>query len=256
MAALNVVHHRLHRVGLGPICLQLHSRGANKRLVLAELDETLNQGTPMSDAQFESERLKELRDTLNAVDKRMHTPVGETGMLRSPRSRDSSLLEMPALLATPTPACGSRYVVREPVCFRRASGAGALGDHRSGRPFFQHPYFGIHASNLQPAELARMAPRLTALAKAASELAENVAAIAIYIGISSSPRCRFAARSLRSLRLLGRSRSSPQSWPRRSRCKTRSASSKRRTLVSPGRTSKRPTQTLTWTPLGIFLPCR
>ena len=50
MAALNVVHHRLHRVGLGPICLQLHSRGANKRLVLAELDDTLNQHAIAPDA--------------------------------------------------------------------------------------------------------------------------------------------------------------------------------------------------------------
>ena len=45
MAALGVVHARLRRVGLGPICLELHSRGANKRLVLAELDETLNHFT-------------------------------------------------------------------------------------------------------------------------------------------------------------------------------------------------------------------
>jgi hypothetical protein len=71
MAALNVVHHRLHRVGLGPICLQLHSRGANKRLVLAELDETLNQHAIAPDAQVETERLQGLRDTLNAADRRM-----------------------------------------------------------------------------------------------------------------------------------------------------------------------------------------
>ncbi len=42
MAALNVVHSRLQKVGLGPICLQLHSRGANKRLVLGEIEETLD----------------------------------------------------------------------------------------------------------------------------------------------------------------------------------------------------------------------
>ena len=70
MAALNVVHHRLQKVGLGPICLQLHSRNANKRLVLAEIDETLNNTRFRPTHKLNTERLKELRDTLNAVDKR------------------------------------------------------------------------------------------------------------------------------------------------------------------------------------------
>ena len=41
MAALNVVYDRLRKVGLSEICLELHSRGANKRLVAEELDRTL-----------------------------------------------------------------------------------------------------------------------------------------------------------------------------------------------------------------------
>ena len=80
MAALNVVHGRLQKVGLGPICLQLHSRGANKRLVLAEIEETLGHHAAAPDATAECARLKELRDTLNAVDERMHASVGDTGM--------------------------------------------------------------------------------------------------------------------------------------------------------------------------------
>ena len=73
MAALNVVHNRLQKAGLGPICLQLHSRSANKRLVLAEIEETLNHHAAAPDATDECARLKELRDTLNAVDERMHS---------------------------------------------------------------------------------------------------------------------------------------------------------------------------------------
>ena len=187
MAALNVVHHRLHRVGLGPICLQLHSRGANKRLVLAELDETLNQGTSTPDAQFESERLKELRDTLNAVDKRMHTPVGGTGMAPFPAlsrlvaAGNTGAASDPDLLVEAAAWSESQYASVVQAARELSEITEAAG------PCFQHPYFGIHASNLQPAELARMAPRLTALAKAASELAENVEAIAIYIGIEQQP---------------------------------------------------------------------
>ena len=80
MAALNVVHARLQKVGLGPICLQLHSRSANKRLVLAEIEETLNHRTSVPDSAAECTQLKELRDRLNAVDERMHASVSDTGM--------------------------------------------------------------------------------------------------------------------------------------------------------------------------------
>ena len=79
MAALDVVHARLRRVGLGPICLELHSRSVNKRLVLAELETTLDQSVAEPDAQAEIARLTELRGTLNAVDQRMHAPSMRQG---------------------------------------------------------------------------------------------------------------------------------------------------------------------------------
>jgi hypothetical protein len=43
MAALSVVHDRLVKVGLRDVCLELHSRGANKKSVLGELARTLSQ---------------------------------------------------------------------------------------------------------------------------------------------------------------------------------------------------------------------
>ena len=79
MAALNVVHARLRKIGLGPICLELHSRSANKKQVLGQLEETLGQQAVEPDAQAEILRLTELRDTLNAAAKRMHATVGKTG---------------------------------------------------------------------------------------------------------------------------------------------------------------------------------
>src|SRR5690606_4045922 len=42
MVALNVVHDRLKAAGLQDVSLELHSRSANKKSVLAELDRTLN----------------------------------------------------------------------------------------------------------------------------------------------------------------------------------------------------------------------
>jgi very-short-patch-repair endonuclease len=183
MAALNVVHHRLHRVGLGSICLQLHSRSANKRLVLAELDETLNRHAAALDAQVETERLQELRDTLNAADRRMHTPVGEMGMT-------------PFLALSRLVAAGNASVVSDPdllveaATWSKSQHAAVVQAARelseiteTAGPYFQHPYFGVHATSLQPAELVRMTPSLATLAMAASELASNVEAIANFVGI-------------------------------------------------------------------------
>src|SRR5690606_11400127 len=46
MAALEVVKRRLANVGLGPVCLELHSNKANKKTVLEELDRTLRVSAP------------------------------------------------------------------------------------------------------------------------------------------------------------------------------------------------------------------
>jgi very-short-patch-repair endonuclease len=50
-------------------------------------------------------------------------------------------------------------------------------------PFFAHPYFGVQAVTLQPAELARLTQPLTQLETAAAELAGFAEDVARYIGI-------------------------------------------------------------------------
>jgi ABC-type sugar transport system ATPase subunit len=53
MAALSVVHDRLVKTGLRDICLELHSRSANKKALAQELGRTLMASTrtlpPVSD---------------------------------------------------------------------------------------------------------------------------------------------------------------------------------------------------------------
>ena len=44
MAALDVVHRRLRHLGLGPACLELHSNKANKKVVLEQFRESLEEG--------------------------------------------------------------------------------------------------------------------------------------------------------------------------------------------------------------------
>lgn len=77
MAALEVVKRRLVNVGLGPLCLELHSNKANKKIVLEELGRTLNIGRPAHvDIAGSIEQLDQLRTQLNDHAQKMHAPSG------------------------------------------------------------------------------------------------------------------------------------------------------------------------------------
>ncbi len=82
MAALEVVKRRLEKIGLGDICLELHSEMANKKVVLAEIERVLKLGKPKdADNLAETiERLTQVRDSLNQHVDRMHTPVPPSGL--------------------------------------------------------------------------------------------------------------------------------------------------------------------------------
>lgn len=66
MAALDVVKRRLNAIELGDICLELHSNKANKRLMLDELQRTINLGRPHAGNVAEvADSLLRKRDALN-----------------------------------------------------------------------------------------------------------------------------------------------------------------------------------------------
>jgi Protein of unknown function (DUF4011)/AAA domain len=80
MAALEVVQSRLERLGLGSICLELHSSKANKKTVLEEIARTLALGRPKS--RWSEERLESLQaaiDRLNCHAALMNTPIEPAG---------------------------------------------------------------------------------------------------------------------------------------------------------------------------------
>ena len=80
LAALNVVYSRLKSAGLSSICLELHSRSANKRSVLEELERTLNSVPPSSSAAGLVDRLANTRDQLNKHAAMLNTQIGSTGL--------------------------------------------------------------------------------------------------------------------------------------------------------------------------------
>jgi len=81
MAALDVVHSRLERLGLGSICLELHSNKANKKAVLEELARTLALGRPKALASTEAvEGLQAVTERLNGHAEVMNTPLVPSGL--------------------------------------------------------------------------------------------------------------------------------------------------------------------------------
>ena len=78
-AALDVVHDRLEKCGLGPLCLELHSHKANRKQVYADLKRTLDLGAPKALNESHYERVREVRDDLNRMSALLHNPDEKTG---------------------------------------------------------------------------------------------------------------------------------------------------------------------------------
>ena len=77
MAALNVVYQRMVKVGLSDLCLELHSKTANKKAVLGEIGMTLSKSSSIVDAQSVDEDLTIYRDRLNEISGVLHEVVAD-----------------------------------------------------------------------------------------------------------------------------------------------------------------------------------
>jgi very-short-patch-repair endonuclease len=202
MAALDVVHARLRRAGLGPVCLELHSRGANKRAVLAEVESTLEHHAIEPDAQAEAGRLTELRATLNAVDARMHAPIGDTGLTpfqalsRLVAAAEAGVASHPALLADAAKWSAGGYGSVVEAAARLSEITATAG------PCFNHPYHGVEARQLQPSEFTRLMAPIAALAEAAIALAQWAETIAGHLGIATEISLEACATLLAILRTI------------------------------------------------------
>lgn len=79
MAALEVVKRRLDNIGLGDICLELHSHKSNKRAVVTELDRTLQLGPPLEN-EFDLSLLEAQRKRLNDYAAAVNRPIGASSL--------------------------------------------------------------------------------------------------------------------------------------------------------------------------------
>ncbi|MDA1016564.1 MAG: DUF4011 domain-containing protein, partial [Planctomycetota bacterium] len=76
LAALDVVKSRLNRIGLGGVCLELHSHKANRKVVLSDLNDTLELTRPkLRGITAQATRLRKARKELNEYVEQLHAPV-------------------------------------------------------------------------------------------------------------------------------------------------------------------------------------
>lgn len=81
LAALEVVKRRLANVGLGDVCLELHSQKANKKALLSELQKTLELGVPKTNnMESRFDEYEKLRNELTGYCKRINEPVLPSGL--------------------------------------------------------------------------------------------------------------------------------------------------------------------------------
>jgi Protein of unknown function (DUF4011)/REase_MTES_1575/Protein of unknown function (DUF3320)/AAA domain len=162
MAALSVVHDRLVRAGLRDICLELHSRTANKKALAQELGRTLMASAKALPGAADPARLRATRDQLNQIAALLHDPLPPTA--ETPFRAISEIVGHIGKGAPPPSIALEGLAALDAAARNRALGAiagfvTALG--RVGSPE-DHPYRGTTALDLQPTDLARLESELAA----------------------------------------------------------------------------------------------
>jgi hypothetical protein len=174
MAALSVVHERLVKVGLRDVCLELHSKSANKKSVVGELARTLSQAGAVPHVPGAPTELRKSRDRLNDLAASLHRTIGTTG------ETPYSVLGRQSLFIAngyPPPSLevdilSSMSRVDEAALLKTIEQYGMLlAEEGQDAP---HPFDGTRNLDLQPVELARLTVTLTKAQAAITSLASAI----------------------------------------------------------------------------------
>ena len=183
MAALSVVHKRLVDVGLSDICLELHSKSANKKAVLAELARTLNSARAIPNMPEQPNKLREARDKLNTIAGDLHREVGQSG-----ESAFEAMAQQIHFMGQDAPAPKMATDGLADVHVGEAKQLGSLiatfgNAVTDAGPLHDHPFFGVGQLDLQPTDIARLGGRLEAIADIVAGLSDVIGAAAEALGI-------------------------------------------------------------------------
>lgn len=156
MAALKVVYDRLVKAGLRDLCLELHSRTANKKAFYEEVKRTLGAGRAVPATPADPEALTDARDTLNAIDQHLHERLA--GKDYSPFNVIAELCRFLGE-SVPPPRLRSDALAELTNAGREvtAESVRAFADALNivGSPA-EHPFFGTRALDLQPPDVDRL----------------------------------------------------------------------------------------------------
>ncbi len=184
MAALSVVHKRLVDVGLEDICLELHSKTANKKAVHNELARTLNAARAVPNMPAAPDRLHHTRDQLNRITTKLHKLVGQSG-----DSAFSAISQQMRFIGcgTPTPKLNLDGLGHIPKDEAHALAA-IIVEYGAALavtgPLTKHPFFGAEYFGLQPNDLARLKSKIDVISKLALALANGIQTTSDAIGLN------------------------------------------------------------------------
>ncbi|MEG9862600.1 MAG: DUF3320 domain-containing protein [Parvularculales bacterium] len=156
MAALDVVHRRMSNLGLEDLCIELHSRNANKRSFLEELARTLSNKKETS-VELEDTNLHiETRDKLNKISKALHQNVKNADY--TPFEILSKLIKFSGdetpLPTLRSPVLGKMTTAVENDVLKVIDEFRTL--HSDRKNFRDHPFRSVLNLELQPTDLARV----------------------------------------------------------------------------------------------------
>ena len=175
-AALEVVHRRMSNIGLGELCLELHSHKARKKAVLEELRHVLELGAPSVEYENTREDLRTARARLNKHAHDVNEPVGAAKITPYEAIGQLVQLRSDGIQTPPFQLAESRHWTSEETTFRRhvIEELAAVGE-ALGIPG-NHSWRGVSVDTLLPADvdrlhiaLADLQPRLEAFLRNAQE---------------------------------------------------------------------------------------
>lgn len=180
-AALDVVHGRLKSIGLGSICLELHSKKANKRGVLEALKAVFSTRKSALSGESSVSKLAHQRERLNLYSDLLHRPLNAKNV--TPFEALSLLVKFKGEGVTPPQLSGSKIA----QCDKSDIGeldlllkgyAEKLKPHRARAT---HPLWGVQSTQLDPIALERLGSKISDALSAIIALIEMADKIAQYI---------------------------------------------------------------------------
>lgn len=160
MAALSVVHQRMVKVGLSDLCLELHSRTANKKAVLGEIGMTLSKASTVINAESVDDELTVYRDRLNEISNVMHEKIKERDY--TPFSVLSKISRLMGENVQP-PEISLKHL--EPITFHEAENLdNSVSKYLSLKNQFGeyklHPFLGVQNLDIQPFDIQRLPAKI------------------------------------------------------------------------------------------------